>query len=130
MTAEIVQLKQEMLTSKQKQDEAAQDIKRVEKEMIDFGKNKGSKLAELEASLVKLKSDLKTNLESIKPLEMEKREAEIDFEQHGSDLTSTQETLDDVELNLKAVQVEIDGLVSERTAAQVRRFYSVTMVHS
>jgi len=119
MSADILRLKQEIEDAKCKHEEASKDVKRIEKEMADFGKNKGGKLAELEAALEKSKAALRKSLEAIKPLQQEKRETEIDLEQCGSDLTSAQEVLAETELSLETLQEEIESTRAERTAIQV-----------
>lgn len=119
MNADIIRCKQGIVDAKSKHEEASKDVKRIEKEMADFGKNKGGKLAEIESSLEKLKAALRKSLEAIKPLQQEKREAEIDLEQCGSDLVSAQEVLTETELNLAALQEEIESITAGRTAIQV-----------
>jgi len=119
MSADIIRLKQEIEDAKSKHEDASKDVKRIEKEMADFGKNRGGKLAELESSLDKLKTALRKSLEAVKPLQQERRETEIDLEQCRSDLTSAQEALAETELNLGALQEEIDSTTAERTAIQV-----------
>ncbi|KAF2684332.1 RecF/RecN/SMC protein [Lentithecium fluviatile CBS 122367] len=114
MKQSIVQLKEDMRSAKARQDEASKEIKRIERDMNEFNNNKDSKLAELQSSLDKLKKALSKNNASIKPLQSEMREAMVDSEQCGSDLTAAQEQLEDVQTLLKAQQDEIDALVVEQ----------------
>jgi structural maintenance of chromosome 2 len=115
MKENIAQLKEDIKTSKARQDEASKDVKRIERDMSEFNNNKGSKLAELQASLEKLKKALTKNNASIKPLQAEMREAMVESEQCGSDLAAAQEQLEEVQTTLKSQQEELDGLLEEQT---------------
>ncbi|KAF1913158.1 RecF/RecN/SMC [Ampelomyces quisqualis] len=110
----IAQLKEDVKAAKVRQDEANKDVKRVERDMSEFNNNKGSKLAELRSALEKLKKALSKNNASIKPLHTEMREAMVESEQCGSDLTAAQEQFEEVEITLKSQQVELDELIAEQ----------------
>jgi structural maintenance of chromosome 2 len=114
MKSNIAQLKEDIKHAKSRHEEASKDVKRIEKDMNDFNRNKGSKLAELQTSLDKLKKALVKSNASIKPLQQEMREAMVESEQCGSDLSAAQEQLDDAEVTLSAQQEEVDGLVTEQ----------------
>jgi structural maintenance of chromosome 2 len=115
MKQNIAQLKEDAKTAKVRQDEANKDVKRVERDMSEFNNNKGSKLAELQSSLEKLKKVLAKNNASIKPLQSEVREAEAESEQCGSDLAAAQEQLEEAENTLKLQQEELDELLAKQT---------------
>jgi structural maintenance of chromosome 2 len=115
MKQSIAQLKEDIKTSKARQDEANKDAKRIERDMSEFNNNKGSKLAELQSSLEKLKKALTKNNASIKPLQAEMREAMVESEQCSSDLAAAQEQLEEVDVTLKSQQDELDGLLTEQT---------------
>jgi len=102
------------MTAKARQDEANKDVKRIERDMNEFNNNKGSKLAELQSSLEKLKKTLSKNSASIKPLQSEMREAMVESEQCGSDLAAAQEQLEEIETTLKSQQEELDELLAEQ----------------
>ncbi|KAF2188611.1 RecF/RecN/SMC protein [Zopfia rhizophila CBS 207.26] len=114
MKANIIQLKENIKDAKARQDEAAKEIKGIERDMNEFNKNKGSKLAELQSSLDKLKKALSKSNASTKPLQQEMREARVDSEQCGGDLAAAQEQLQDVQVTLKTQQEEIDALVADQ----------------
>ncbi|KAF2125062.1 RecF/RecN/SMC protein [Dothidotthia symphoricarpi CBS 119687] len=118
MKQSIVQLREDIKDAKARQDEANKDIKRIERDMSEFNSNKGSKLAELQSSLDKLKKALSKNTASIKPLQSEMREAMVDSEQCGSDLAAAQEQLEDVQTTLNTQQEEIDELLAEQAQAK------------
>ncbi|KAF2098739.1 RecF/RecN/SMC protein [Rhizodiscina lignyota] len=118
MKVDIVQLKQGIVDAKSRQEEASKEVKRIEREMSEFTNNKDSKLAELQKSLDKLKKDLSKNSASIKPLQQEMRDAMVESEQCGSDLSAAQEQLEDAETTLAAQQEEIDALLREQDTAK------------
>jgi structural maintenance of chromosome 2 len=119
MKQAVVQLKEDGKSAKMKQDEASKEIKRIEKDMKEFNSNKGSKLAELQSSLDKLKKALAKNNTSVKPLQSEMREAMVESEQCSSDLVAAQEQYRDVEATLKAQQEEVDALMIEQAEVKV-----------
>ncbi|KAL5113844.1 Structural maintenance of chromosomes protein 2 [Pleosporales sp. CAS-2024a] len=110
----ILRLKDEIKTAKARQDEANQDIKRIERDMSEFNSNKGSKLAELQSALEKLKKTLSKNNSTIKPLQVEMREAMVESEQCGADLATAQEQLEEAETTLSSQQQELDELLAEQ----------------
>ncbi|KAH4125319.1 chromosome structural maintenance protein [Parastagonospora nodorum] len=114
MRQNIVQLKEDVKTAKIRQDEANKDVKRIERDMSEFNNNKGSKLAELQSSLEKLKKALSKNSASVKPLQAEMREAMVESEQCGSDLAAAQEQLEEVETTLRSQQEELGELLAEK----------------
>ncbi|PVH93616.1 RecF/RecN/SMC protein [Periconia macrospinosa] len=123
----VLQLKEDIKSAKIRQDEASKEIKRIEKDMKEFNSNKGSKLAELQSSLDKLKKALAKNNASIKPLQSEMREAMVDSEQCGSDLAAAQEQLQDVQTTLKSQQEEISSLTAEQ--AQVKDAHDIAQAN-
>jgi len=114
MRSTIIQLKEDIKSARVRQDEAAKDVKRIERDMSEFNNNKGSKLAELRTSLDKLKKALTKSNASIKPIQQEMREAMIEAEQCGGDLSTAQEQLHDCEVTLAAQTQEIDELIAEQ----------------
>jgi len=114
MQATIAQLKESIIAAKQRHDEATKDIKRIERDMSEFNNNKGSKLAELQSTLDKLKKALTKSSASMKPLQQEMREAMVDAEQCGGDLAAAQEQLQDCEVTLATQKDEIQSLIGEQ----------------
>jgi len=119
MKEEITQLKKQISEAKLRCDDASKEVKRIEKDMAEFSKNKDSKLAELQKDLEKLKKALTKNSTAIKPLQQEVRDAMLESEQCGSDLAAAQEQLQDAEVTLKAQQDEINSLATEQTRVKV-----------
>lgn len=127
MKQNIAQLKDDVKAAKTRQDEANKDIKRVERDMSEFNNNKGSKLAELQTSLEKLKKQLTKNNASIKPLQSEMREAMVESEQCGSDLAAAQEQLEEAVITLRTQQEELDDLLAEQ--ARVKEAHDLAQAH-
>jgi structural maintenance of chromosome 2 len=117
-------LKQSIVEAKTRQDEAAKEVKRVEKDMNDFNNNKDSKLVELQTALDKLKKSLSKNSASIRPLQQEVRDAMLEAEQCGSDLAAAQEQFQDAEVNLKTQQEELKSLMIEGQATKDAHHYA------
>jgi structural maintenance of chromosome 2 len=115
MKATIVQLKQDVISAKARVEEATKEAKQIERDMSEFSNNKDSKLAQIQTSLDKLKKALTKATASIKPIQQEMRDAMLEAEQCGSDLTSAQEQQHDAEVTLAAQQEEIGSLVAEQS---------------
>ena len=118
MKETIAALKDNIQTAKTRQTEANAEVKRVEKDMKDFSSNKGAKLEQLQTELDKLKKALTKTQGSIKPLQQEVRDASIEAEQTGSDLSTAQEELHDAETTLKGQQEELS--LDESEQKQIR----------
>lgn len=114
MRATIEQLKEDIATAKAEHAEASKEVKRVEKEMKEFSANKDSKLAELQASLDQLKKSLTKANASIKPLQQEVRDAMLEAEQCENDLNGAKEQLEEVELEQKSLEEEINTLITDQ----------------
>ncbi len=122
MKANIEQLKKDTADAKGRQTEALKDIKRIEKDMKDFDTNKDDKLAELQASVNVLKKNQIKNSVAVKTLQKELQSSRLEAEQAGADLGAAQDQLAEVELTLKAQEVEINDLQKEQAQVKVRQF--------
>ena len=109
-----------MKEAKKRQEEATKDVKRIEHDMSEFDNNKDSKLSELQSVLEKLKKDLSKNSASIRPLQQSMREAKLDSEQCGSDLSAAQEELAEFRSALQHQKDEIDEIVKKQNQIKVR----------
>lgn len=114
MRSTIAELKQTIVEAKARHGEATKDVKRIERDMKEFNSNKDSKLAELQTSLDKLKKALAKSNASIKPLQQEVRNAMVDAEQCGGDLTAAQEQLQDIQVTITTQTDEIQALLTEQ----------------
>lgn len=121
MQKSVVTLREQIMDAKARQVEATKDIKRIEKDMKEFSSNKDSKLAELEASLEKLKKVLIHCSASIKPVQQELREYQLDLDQCSSDLSTAQESFQETELSVKTQQDEVAELEVQQKRSKVRK---------
>lgn len=127
MKDNITELKQTITEAKARQEEAAKEAKRIEKDMSDFSNNKDSKLTELQSSLDKLKKTLSKSSASIKPLQQEVRDAMLESEQCGSDLTTAQEQFQDASVSLHTQSEELAALLASQTA--VKEAHDLAQAH-
>jgi len=118
MKETIAQLKSDSAEAKKRQSEASADVKRIEKDMKDFENNKDSKLVELQSSIDKLRQTLAKNTATLKTLQKELQNAQLDSEQVSSDLAAAREQLLEVELAIKAQQEEIEDLAKKQAKLQ------------
>lgn len=118
--------KQAIVEAKARQQEASEDVKCIERDMKEFSNNKDSKLAELQKSLEKLKTELGKGYSSIKPLQQELRETKFDLEQCGGDLAAAQEGLQETESTLKALKEEVADLTSQHKKIKVSQWLPFT----
>lgn len=118
MKEAIVTLKGVVTAAKSRQEEASKEAKRIEKDMADFSKNKDSKLVELQSQVGQLKKSLTKETAAIKPLQQSVRDAMLDAEQCGADLSAAQESLQDADTNLQAQVQELEALTAEHDTAK------------
>ncbi|KEY71484.1 hypothetical protein S7711_03551 [Stachybotrys chartarum IBT 7711] len=116
MKTSIAELQESISVAKTRQVEATADIKRIEKDMKDFDNNKDAKLIELQKSLDKLRSALDKNSSGVKALQKNLQAAQLDVEQVGSDLATSREQLQEVEVGIKAQQQDISDILKQQAA--------------
>ena len=119
MKSSIVQLKNDINDAKNRQSDALKDVKQIERDMNDFANNKDDKLAELQASLDKLKKAVSKKSASIKPLQQEMRDAMLESEQWGADITAAEEQLSEMDAALAAQKEEIESLTADQARVKV-----------
>lgn len=120
MKATLAQLKNDMVEAKKKQDEAAKDVKRIEKDMKDFDNNKDGKLVELQKQLDSLRKMVSKHSVSVKTLQKELQGASVDAEQVATDLSAAQEQLQEVQQTLKTQEEDVSKIECEQKLLQVR----------
>ena len=113
MKSEVIRLRESIELARHRQAEANSDIKRVEKDMVDFAQNKDSKLEQLEHSLAALRKELAQSSTVSKTLQKELQDARLDSEQVVSDLATAEEQLAEVNAALLAHGEEIKKLRDE-----------------
>ncbi|KAF8252968.1 putative nuclear condensin complex subunit Smc2 [Wilcoxina mikolae CBS 423.85] len=111
----IEQAQNDIIDAKKRQEEAAKEVKRIEKDMNEFKNNKGGKLAELQKSLAALKKGVANQSQAMKSMREEFQSAELELEQAGGDLAAAQESLEEVNATIEAQEAEIAELKAEHT---------------
>lgn len=124
MKLNVSKLKDELKEAKKRQDQALLDIKRIEKDMVDFDSNKDGKLVELQTSLDLLRKLLTSNLGNHKNLQRKLQEARLDLEQVGGDLSAAREQLNDIEHCLLAQDREVNALNEEYIKIKKKHDYA------
>ena len=120
MRANIERLKDDIADAKTRHGEASKDIKRIEKDIIDFSNNKDDKLAQLQSKLNSLQKSQTKNSISVKTLQKELQAARLEAEQSETDLGAAREQLEEVESTLKGHEDEIQRLQKEQAEVKVR----------
>lgn len=115
MKSSILQLKDDMTKAKETQATAATDVKRIEKDMADFSKNKDSKLKELEKALSEAKKNLVKTSASVKAMQKELQDARVESEQAVSDIAAAEEQFTDINTSIEAQAQEIATLRQEES---------------
>jgi structural maintenance of chromosome 2 len=119
MKASISEAKIVISEAKARQEEAAKEVKKIEKDMSEFSDNKDSKLAQLQKSLETLKKTLTKDSAAVKPLQQEAREAKLELEQCSGDLITANENLEEVDSTLRAQQAEITTIEADQVRVKV-----------
>ncbi|KAI9746181.1 MAG: Structural maintenance of chromosomes protein 2 [Claussenomyces sp. TS43310] len=127
MKEAIVQLNADLVEARKRQDEAIEDVKRIEKDMADFNNNKDGKLVELQTSLDTLRTGLASSSNVVKGLQKALQGARLDSEQAMGDLTAAQEQLQESAQTLKVQEKELAVLVSEHS--QAKNSYAIAQAH-
>ncbi|KAF3904303.1 hypothetical protein ABW21_db0206930 [Orbilia brochopaga] len=111
----IAALKLDIQGLMQSQVDATNDIKRIERDMQDFTRNKGGKLAELQKSVAQAKSEVTSKVEQMKVLQKDYQNARLEMEQAGGDLSTAKEQLEESSSSLAAQQLELNTLTEKQT---------------
>lgn len=118
MKETITQLRSGIQEAKKRHAEATADVKRIEKDMKDFDNNKDGKLVELQTSLDKLRVSLEKRKASVKDLQKELQNSQLDSEQVSGDLAAAREQLQEIDHAIKAQQDEIAETSKQRDELQ------------
>lgn len=118
MKETITALKSNIQDAEARRKEAEAEVKRVENDMKDFSSNKSGKLDQLQKEVDKLKKALSKAQAAIKPMQQELRDASVDAEQTGSDLSAAQEELADAETTVSGHKEEMTALESEQHSSK------------
>ncbi|KAF2718653.1 structural maintenance of chromosome protein 2 [Polychaeton citri CBS 116435] len=110
----ISALKERIEVARSKQKEAEVEAQKIEKDMKDFANNKGAKLQQLQKEVETLKKSLANSQSNIKPVQQGMREASIDVEQTGADLSAAEEELVDARNTVEGQKGELNQIEAEQ----------------
>jgi len=126
----ITELKQMIKDASTRQEQAKQDVKRIEKDMNEFKNNKDSKLQQLQKQVDQLKAAVKKQDATIKAKHKEFQTLQLEAgihssiplliaEQLMSDLTSSTEQVEEATTSLESVIKEVESLEQDHTKQRV-----------
>lgn len=119
--AQLAELKEVIVATKQKQKQAADECKRLEKEMADFNNNKDSKLKEIKADIAKRKKQIAKESGSVKERQRAIQTAELEIQQFDADCEAAREEVESADASVKRVGKELQQLLRTFEEAQVSK---------
>ncbi|KAG8946963.1 Structural maintenance of chromosomes protein 2 [Tulasnella sp. 424] len=109
----LAELKQTVQDAKTKQKEAADECKKLEKDMNDFKNNKDSKLKELKAEISKQKSDISKQNAIVKQHQKELQTAQLELESLEKDIESSAAEVQGAKEAVVSVREELEQLQAD-----------------
>ncbi|KAF3922779.1 hypothetical protein AA313_de0201094 [Arthrobotrys entomopaga] len=130
MRSTITTLQGDIQRCKEAHSDAMKDIKRIEKDMHDFTKNKDGKLAELQKSVTRAKLEIETKMEQMKILQKDFQNARLEMEQAGGDLSIAKEQLEESNSSVIAQQLELSNLLKAQEESKNNHKILLTQLES
>lgn len=121
---ELAQLKEVIVATKQKQKQAADECKRLEKEMADFNNNKDSKLKEIKADIAKRKKQITKESGSVKERQRAIQTAELEIQQFDADCEAARTEVESADASVKRAGKDLQELLRTVEKAQVRKVHT------
>lgn len=121
---ELAQLKEVIVATKQKQKQAADECKRLEKEMADFNDNKDSKLKEIKADIAKRKKQIAKESGSVKERQRAIQTAELEIQQFDADCEAARTEVESADASVKRAGKDLQELLRTVEKAQVRKVHT------
>ncbi|KAF8803977.1 condensin complex subunit SMC2 [Phlegmacium glaucopus] len=116
--ATIEDLRLAVKAAKEKQKDAQDDCKKLERDMDEFKNNKDGKIEELKASISKQKSALQKHSVIVKTQQKELQTATLELEQNDGDIEGEKESLEEAKAGLAKLHKELDKLGDEVAASE------------
>lgn len=114
MKKTITELQENISEAKKRQAEASADVKRIEKDMVDFDNNKDGKLVELQKTVDSLRSDLQKSTGAVKLLQKRLQSAQLDLEQVNTELSASRDQVQEIGFNIKTQEKDIQDLAKQQ----------------
>ncbi|KAI7954759.1 hypothetical protein MJO28_005159 [Puccinia striiformis f. sp. tritici] len=96
--------------SKQKQNAAEAECKRLQKEMDDFKNNKDSKLKQIKADISQKKANMSKTSSTVKAMQREVQGVEMEIEQLASDVSTAKKEVEEATEAVEAAKLEHEAL--------------------
>ncbi|KAF8151802.1 condensin complex subunit SMC2 [Crassisporium funariophilum] len=106
----IEELRNAVQTAKQKQKDAQDECKKLERDMDEFKNNKDGKIDELKASILKQKSVLQKHAVTVKTQHKELQTATLELEQLESDIEAEKANLEEAKAVVAKLHKELEKL--------------------
>ncbi|KAK9466171.1 RecF/RecN/SMC [Lipomyces arxii] len=116
----IEKLHQDMESNKVDQRKAELDIVKIEKDMNDFNKNKGSKLEELHTELATLKDQVEKASQKIREDQKQLQLIKMEKEQLESDIAQANQSFVEAKKSWKELNTEIVSIKEEHADTKIR----------
>ncbi|KAI0367877.1 condensin complex subunit SMC2 [Pilatotrama ljubarskyi] len=110
---EIIKLRADIETAKEKQKAAKTEEKKLQKDMDDFKNNKEGKIDELKADVAKQKAALQKHSVVVKTQHRELQTAMLELEQMEKDITAAEASIEEARAGMKKLQKELDKLQAQ-----------------
>ncbi|GJE94134.1 condensin complex subunit SMC2 [Phanerochaete sordida] len=117
----IGELKNALTNAQDRQKQAKEDIKRLERDMDEFKNNKEGKIEELKKDIQKKKAELQKHAVLVKTQQKDLQTAVLELEQLEKDLETDQEGLEEAKAGIGKLRKELDHL-NKKYQAQEAEF--------
>jgi len=114
MKENIQQAEKDIVEAGNRQQEAAKEVKRIEKDMNELKDNKGNKLAQIQKSMEITKGEVAEQSQVLKAVRESFHDAQSDMESAESELATERTALDNAERSISVVEAEMAKLRDEQ----------------
>ncbi|KAH9475267.1 Structural maintenance of chromosomes protein 2 [Psilocybe cubensis] len=114
----IDNLRQALQSAKDRQQEAKEECKKLERDMDEFKNNKDGKIEELKVNIAAQKTALQKNSVIVKTQQKELQAANMELEQLENDISGEKEQLEEARAGIEALHQELDKLVNQVASSE------------
>ncbi|KAL0948054.1 hypothetical protein HGRIS_010677 [Hohenbuehelia grisea] len=111
-------LKRELQAAKDKQKEATDECKKLERDMAEFKNNKDGKIDELKAEILKQKAAVQKHAVTLKTKQKDMQTATLELEQLQSDIETAKKSVQEAEAGVQKAQRDIAKLQEQLTSVE------------